>query len=150
MPTRPTSRTRTPHDRSRPGAPPRVDIIVAVRNEEKNLVLFAESVRSLTLPGDVELGMIFVEDSSTDATLPVLCELASKDPLVHYYALEKGFGQGPAIVFGLSQSRADATIMMDVDGSHPVDVIPEMIERYLAGARIVQCRRGLWLPSCHR
>ena len=119
----------------------RIDIVVAVRNEERNLPVFVEAIRDLSLPDGAGVGMIFVEDSSSDATRSVLRDLASNDPLIQYYALEKGFGQGPAIVFGLSRSRADAMIMMDVDGSHPVEVIPEMIARHREGARLVQCRR---------
>ena len=36
---------------------------------------------------------------------------------------------------------AEAVVMLDADGSHPVEAIPEMIEHFLAGARVVQCQR---------
>jgi glycosyltransferase involved in cell wall biosynthesis len=119
----------------------RIDVIVAVRDEELTLHGFVDSIRSLALPSDVQVGFVFVEDSSTDATRDVLRALAEHDPTVSYYCLARGYGQGPAIVFGLARSRADAMIMLDVDGSHPVDVIPEMIRQYIAGAAVVQCKR---------
>lgn len=120
---------------------PRVDVIVAVRNEEQNIPVFLEKLSGMTLPEGVTVKVVFVEDSSTDGTRPLLRSLAREHPLVGYYSLARGFGQGPAVIFGLSRSRADAMIMMDADGSHPLDVVPEMIRQYVGGARVVQCVR---------
>jgi glycosyltransferase involved in cell wall biosynthesis len=119
----------------------RIDVVTAVRNEEASIPPFVERVRALRLPQDVELGLLFVEDSSDDGTVPLLRQLASQDPTIRYWSLERGFGQCPAIVYGMAHSAADAIVMLDVDGSHPIDAIPEMIERFRDGARVVQCRR---------
>jgi glycosyltransferase involved in cell wall biosynthesis len=121
---------------------PSVDVIVAVRNEEQNLPIFVEKLFALAFPPDVDVKVVFIEDSSTDGTRPMLRRLASEDPRVGYYMLARGFGQGPAIVFGLSRSTADAMIMMDADGGHPLEVLPEMVRHYLDGARVVQCVRN--------
>ncbi|MBW2268148.1 MAG: glycosyltransferase [Deltaproteobacteria bacterium] len=118
-----------------------IDIVAAVRSEAETLPEFVRQLRTLELPPDIELGAIFIEDSSDDDTVGALRRFARGDPGLRYFALERGYGQGPAIAFGLQQSRADAIIMMDVDGSHPLAAVPEMIRRYLAGARVVQCRR---------
>jgi glycosyltransferase involved in cell wall biosynthesis len=122
---------------------PRVDVIVAVRNEEQNIPVFLEKLSALVLPKEVALAVLFIEDSSTDGTRPLLRRLARENPAVGYYTLTRGFGQGLATAFGLSRSTADAMIMMDVDGSHPVEVIPEMIRAYLEGTRVVQCVRRM-------
>ena len=121
---------------------PSVDVIVAVRNEEQNLPIFVERLFALPFPSDVDVKVVFVEDSSTDGTHDVLRRLAGADPRVGYYILARGYGQGPAIVFGLSRSSADAMIMMDADGGHPLEVLPEMVRHYLDGARVVQCVRN--------
>lgn len=119
----------------------RVDVIVAVRNEEQSIPVFLQRIAALDLPQGVDLKVTFVEDSSTDGTRPLLRSLARDDPTVSYYTVAPGLGQGPAVIFGLSRSTADAMIMMDVDGSHPVEVIPEMIRGFLEGAQVVQCVR---------
>ncbi|MGI9592254.1 MAG: glycosyltransferase [Myxococcota bacterium] len=119
----------------------RIDIVTAVRSEEASIPPFVQHVRTLRLPQDVEVGLLFVEDSSDDGTVPLLRKLASQDPTIRYWSLERGFGQCPAIVYGMAHSAADAIVMLDVDGSHPIDAIPEMIERFRGGARVVQCRR---------
>lgn len=119
----------------------RIDVVVAVRNEEETLEPFLRKIAALSLPTGVELKVIFVEDSSTDRTRSLLHELARSNRSVTCYMLARGFGQSPAIAFGLSRSTADAVVMMDVDGSHPVDVIPDMVRAYLDGAEVVQCVR---------
>ncbi|MBN2070239.1 MAG: glycosyltransferase [Candidatus Krumholzibacteriota bacterium] len=118
-----------------------IDIIVAVFNEEAEIPEFIKSVRGLRLPERVNIGIIFIEDSSTDGTVGLLSRISSGDRSIRYYAMKKGYGQGAAVAFGLSKSNADAMIMMDVDGEHPVDLIPLMIERFIAGSRIVQAVR---------
>jgi glycosyltransferase involved in cell wall biosynthesis len=118
-----------------------IEVIVAVRNEEQSIPVFLDTLAALALPQGVDLRVVFVEDSSTDGTRPLLQRLARENPKVSYYSLVKGFGQGLAVTFGLSRSTADAMVMMDVDGSHPVSVIPEMIRAFLGGAQVVQCVR---------
>jgi glycosyltransferase involved in cell wall biosynthesis len=126
-----------------------IDIIAAVRNEEEVIPLFVAGVKSLSLPNEVEVRTFFVEDSSTDKTRSLLRDLASKDPAIRYIFLKKGYGQAAALALGLSRSDADAMIIMDVDGGHPLHIIPRMIEGYIGGADAVQgIRRSL--SSRHR
>lgn len=129
----------------------RVDIVVAVRNEEQSIPVFLADLGRLGLPPDVELKVIFIEDSSTDDTRPLLRRLAAERPDVGYCTLARGHGQALAVAVGLDRSTADAMIMMDVDGSHPVAVIPEMIRAWMNGARVVQCvRRSLVNRQAYR
>ena len=98
----------------------RIDIVTAVRNEEASIPPFVETVRALPVPADVEFGILFVEDGSNDGTVALLRELSAADPRIRYWSLERGFGQGPAVIYGLERSRAEAVVMMDADGSHPL------------------------------
>ena len=45
-----------------------IDIVVAVRNEEKSILPFVESINSLNI-SDADIKLLFVEDGSTDGTL---------------------------------------------------------------------------------
>ncbi len=119
----------------------RVDIVVPIRNEEQTLLMFLDRLASLRLPKTLAVKVIFVEDSSVDGTRPLLRRLAAERPDVGYYFLTRGFGQALAASYGISQSTADAVIMMDADGSHPLEVIPEMVGGFLDGAQVVQCVR---------
>lgn len=102
---------------------------------------FVDELARLKLPPRVHLLLTFVEDGSSDSTVPRLQALAATHPWVRYFSLKKGFGQIPALMYGLRRSTADAQILMDGDGSHPVGVIPQMIRHFLDGASIVQAYR---------
>lgn len=115
-----------------------VDIIVAVCNEEELIRPFVDLVKALKLPQDIRVGIIFIEDSSTDRTRDVLREVCAADSSIRFFSLERGYGQAPALWFGMQRSNADAVITMDVDQGHPVSVIPSMIEAWLSGFDIVQ------------
>lgn len=119
----------------------RVDIVVAVRNEEESLPGFFVKARALHLPAGFELGYIFIEDGSTDRTREILREKAIEDSRIKYIFLKEGRGQAPAIALGLAHSNADAAIMMDVDGGHPLELIPSMVSGFAEGALAVQALR---------
>lgn len=118
-----------------------IDIIVAVSSEENEIPSFIDSIESLQLPDAVEIGIIFVEDSSRDGTVALIERLSRERPDIDYYSFRKGYGQGAAVAFGLSRSEADAMITMDVDGEHPPELVPDMIESFLSGDQLVQCVR---------
>lgn len=56
----------------------RIDVIVAVRDEEASLAAFVARIDALELPSDVALSMRFVEDSSRDGTRGLLRRLAQE------------------------------------------------------------------------
>lgn len=117
-----------------------VDILVAVRNEENSIPDFIAKINELT-PENVKINIIFLEDGSTDGTVKLLRELSGKDGNVNYISLENKFGQYAALTYGLTISKADAVITMDVDGGHPVETAVEMIKLYLDGNNLVQGHR---------
>ena len=118
-----------------------LDIVVAVYNEEECIPVFVDSVLALDLPESVAVRIIFIEDSSTDNTLPVLRDLSARHDCVRFFSLEKGFGQSAALFYGMTLSDADAVITMDVDDGHPVALIPKLVRLHLDGAEMVQAVR---------
>ena len=80
---------------------------------------------------------IFVDDGSSDTTLPKLQELAGSDTRVRIVSFTRNFGKEMATTAGLHQARGDATIVLDADGQHPCDMVPEFIAKWHAGAHVV-------------
>jgi len=117
-----------------------VDILVAVRNEEKSIPLFIDEVNEL-VSGLATVNIIFLEDGSNDRTVEVLRDLSKKYKNVDYISLENNYGQYAALTLGLIYSKADAVITMDVDGGHPVETAIEMIKLFLKGDNLVQGHR---------
>jgi glycosyltransferase involved in cell wall biosynthesis len=119
----------------------KIDIIAPVRDEGEILPAFVKNVMAMTLPAEVDLGIIFVEDGSRDRTVSALRELSAENSSVRFFSLRNDRGQAAAVAFGMKQSSAEAIIMMDADGSHPLQIVPEMIARFRSGADVVQAVR---------
>ncbi len=120
-----------------------VDILVAVRDEEENIPIFINNLKSLNI-NDVELGVLFLEDGSKDNTVKILKEYSDKDKNINYISLHNPYGQYAALTFGMNFSDSDAIITMDVDGGHPVEIVGKMIEKFLQGYNVVQGRRNVY------
>ena len=60
---------------------------------------------------------------------------------VNYVSFDNKYGQYAALTYGLSLSKADAVITMDVDGGHPIETAIEMIKSYIEGNNLVQGHR---------
>lgn len=118
----------------------RVDVLVAVRNEEKSIPVFIDKFNKLA-PPDVKVRLIFLEDGSTDNTVKVLRDLSDQFENIEYISLENKYGQYAALSLGMKISDADAVITMDVDGGHPVETAIEMIKSFLKGYNVVQGQR---------
>jgi|WetSurMetagenome_2_1015567.scaffolds.fasta_scaffold145097_2 glycosyltransferase involved in cell wall biosynthesis len=120
-----------------------IDILVAVRNEEKNVTEFVESMTGLA-PRNVNINFIFLEDGSSDRTVELLKSMSKNFNNVNYISFENKYGQYAALTYGLTVSRADAVITMDVDGGHPIEAAIEMIKLYLEGNNLVQGHRNVY------
>lgn len=120
-----------------------VDVLVAVRNEQKTIPGFINEFNNLVRDG-INLNILFLEDGSSDGTVELLRNLSKKLNNVKYISLDNKFGQYAALTFGLSLSNADAVITMDVDGGHPIKTAIEMINSHLEGNNLVQGHRIIY------
>lgn len=119
----------------------KLSLVVPVFNEEAMLVLFYRTVRESKslLPYDVEI--IFVNDGSTDTTNNIAQQLVADDEKVVLVEFSRNFGKEPALFAGLSYATGDAIIPIDVDLQDPIEVIPELVERWQKGAEVVLAKR---------
>ena len=116
-------------------------IVVPVYNEQEAIPLFHKAItpvmESLSEPYEV----VFVNDGSRDNTLNVLKEIANVDSHIKVVSFARNFGQQAAIFCGFENAEGDAVIPIDVDLQDPVEVIPEMIEKWKQGYDIVHGKR---------
>jgi dolichol-phosphate mannosyltransferase len=131
----------------RSDAPRRALVVVVVPafNEADNVVAFHASLSRVfadpALACDAEF--LFVDDGSTDRTLPALREIASRDPRVRVVALSRNFGHQAALTAGMDRARGDAVITMDCDFQDPPEVIPLLVAKWREGNKVVYARRAI-------
>ncbi|NNF37588.1 MAG: glycosyltransferase family 2 protein [Gemmatimonadetes bacterium] len=115
-----------------------VSVVVPVFNEEANIQPLYERMDQVArrlAPLDLEL--LFVDDGSTDDSVPRMSALAEKDPRVRVIKLARNFGHQLAITAGLDHAQGDCVIVIDADLQDPPEVIPRMVERWQDGFDVV-------------
>lgn len=122
--------------------PVKISLVVPVFNEEEAIPFFYDAVRKSSNLNDESVEIVFVNDGSTDETERIIRDLAEVDPLVQAVSFTRNFGKEAALFAGLEHARGDAVIPIDVDLQDPIEVIPQLIERWRAsGAEVVLAKR---------
>lgn len=119
----------------------KLSLVIPCYNEEKTVNKFYDAVTPVLDGLNYSYELIFVNDGSKDLTLGTIKTLAEKDKKVKAISFSRNFGQQAAILAGLSASSGDAVIPIDCDLQDPVEVIPLMVEKWAAGAKVVHGRR---------
>ena len=128
--------------RSRPGFDAlRLSCVMPAYNEARNLAQVVPDVLAVlrTLARHVEL--IVVNDGSRDETAQVVAELCQAHPEVVLLDLSRNFGKEAAMTAGLEAAQGDAVILMDADGQHPVDLLPQMLSHWQQGLDVIYAVR---------
>ena len=112
----------------------RLTLIVPCYNEEAALPVFCERVDAVVsaLP-QVEAEFLFVDDGSTDATLPFLRALAERDRRVRYLSFSRNFGKEAAMYAGLQAAAGDLVAILDADLQDPPELLGEMLPLIRSG-----------------
>ena len=115
-------------------------VVIPVYNEANGLRAHLDEIlRHLAaLPEGVRSDLLIVDDGSTDGTPDVVRALGETRDDVALLVLNRNFGKEAAIMAGLDHADADAVIVMDSDLQHPPELLPQMIERWLRGADVVE------------
>ena len=126
----------------KPPVAPRLSFVLAAYNEGPNI----EPMNTRLVAAGESLGdafeILWVDDGSTDGTVAALDALTARDPRVRALHFSRNFGHMAALTAGLEAARATgAVICLDADGQHPPELIPHLVERWRAGADVVQTVR---------
>lgn len=114
-----------------------ISIVIPVYNETNNLILMVDAITAAMQPLPYAYNIIFVNDGSTDDSLPFLKQIAATNNKLKYISFSRNFGHQNALKAGLDLSNADAVISMDGDMQHPPALLPTLIKHWEAGNEIV-------------
>ena len=115
-----------------------LSIIVPCFNESKNIELFKKKLDENNLSS---YQLYYIDDGSADDTWEQIIIQSKKDTKVYGIRLLRNFGKNSAILAGLKNQSSDFSIIIDCDLQHPLEKIPEMIEHYNNGYKIVSTIR---------
>jgi glycosyltransferase involved in cell wall biosynthesis len=120
---------------------PMISLVIPVYNEIEVLPLLFERVRKVMHDNNLDYEMVMVDDGSKDTSANYLVQQAQDDECVKAVILSRNFGKEAALSAGLEQALGEAIIVLDADLQNPPELIPEMLEKWRAGADIVAMKR---------
>jgi len=116
---------------------PVLSIVAPAYNEEKNLPAFIAAIIPVLEGIGETFELVFVDDGSRDGTLGMLAAAASQDPRIKVVGLARNFGKDIALSAGLAHASGKAVIPIDCDLQHPVELIPQFVEKWREGFDMV-------------
>ncbi len=114
-----------------------LSVIVPFYNEESNIssliVEITTSMQDIGQPWE----LICINDGSTDSTLSVLHEEASKNDAMTVIDLRRNYGQTAAMMAGFDAAKGEIIIALDGDGQNDPAEIPKLLEELDKGFDVV-------------
>lgn len=120
---------------------PTLSLVVPMYNEEEALDGFFNRLQRVLSTVTPSYEIICVNDGSRDLTFARLRQVAERDDRIKIVNLSRNFGKEIALSAGLDHATGDAVIPIDADLQDPPEVIPLMVAKWRAGAKLVLAKR---------
>jgi glycosyltransferase involved in cell wall biosynthesis len=122
-------------------ARPLVSIIIPMLNEREGLRALFDRIQQAVAGTDADWEMVVVDDGSTDGTREAVAAELMRFARWRLILLSRNFGQQPAYRAGIDHASGDAVILLDADLQDPPELIPQLLEKWRAGFKVVTgCR----------
>lgn len=118
-----------------------MSVVLSFRNEEATIPALVQRLADVLGSQPVEYELIFVNDASTDASLPTLLRIRETNPRIRVLNMSRRFGVAECVRAGMAAASGDAVIYMDADLQDPPEVIPTLLAKWQAGASVVHTVR---------
>ncbi|PYT07436.1 MAG: glycosyltransferase [Acidobacteria bacterium] len=126
-----------------------VSVFLPVYNEEGNIerlnLKLTDALEALGRSYEI----IYIDDGSTDGSLPKLRDIAARDPRVRVISLRRNYGQTAAMSAGIDYARGSVLIPMDADLQNEPGDISRLLDKLDEGYDVVsgwrKDRKDRWL-----
>jgi dolichol-phosphate mannosyltransferase len=130
-----------------PDETPRLSFVIPCHNEEANLPVLVNAIRSAVEPLGLSFEIVVTDDCSTDGSWRVLRELAAADRRVRAQRFAFNCGQSAAQWAGLKAARGRYLVTLDADLQNDPRDVPDFVaalERFdcVCGTRVESRSQG--------
>jgi glycosyltransferase involved in cell wall biosynthesis len=119
----------------------KLSLVVPMYNEADNIEAFFNALIPVVERAVDEYEVICVNDGSSDNTFELLKTKNQINPHIKTIDLSRNFGKEYALSAGLQFTSGDAVIPLDADLQDPPELIPELIEKWREGYKVIHCVR---------
>ncbi len=113
---------------------PLISVVIPAYNEEGSVVETVTRIR--TVLADREHEIIVVDDGSSDDTARLAASAGA-----HVVSKVHNVGYGHSLKLGIASATHDTIVILDADGTYPVEEIPRLLARYEEGFDLVVAAR---------
>lgn len=114
-----------------------ISFVIPAYNEAEGLSNLQTSLTNIAKMGGYKYEIIYCDDGSSDNTSELVTAWNAQDENTRLVRLSRNFGKESALAAGIATAKGDAIILLDADGQHPVEKIPEFISKWQNGAQVV-------------
>lgn len=118
-----------------------ISVVVPIFNEEMNVRKLYKRIEETMNLVENPYEIIFVNDGSRDASMPIILSIAEENSSVKFIDLSRNFGHQIAITAGIEHAVGDYIVIMDGDGQDPPELIPTLYEKAKEGFEVVYAKR---------
>jgi glycosyltransferase involved in cell wall biosynthesis len=115
-----------------------ISIVTPCYNELENVEELYRQIKAIMAEvADIEYEHIYIDNASNDGTVAVLRRLAKEDKRVKVILNTRNFGPVRSPYYALLQCTSEATIILSSDLQDPPSLIPQFIEKWKEGYKVV-------------
>jgi len=117
----------------------KISVLIPTYNEEENVIPLSEAIINefeKKLP-NYNYDITFIDNFSKDSTRFMIENLCMENNRIKAIFNTRNFGQFNSPFYGLCQTDGDASILLCADFQDPVEMIPQFVENWEAGYKIV-------------
>jgi len=122
---------------------PEISVVLPAHNEEEAIAEVIAGVKKALDGRSFEI--LVVDDGSEDGTAEAARKAGAR---VVSHAYRKG--NGAAIKKGIRESRGRLLVLMDADGQHPPEFLPQLVQPLERFDMVIGCRTGSGQQRWHR
>ena len=116
---------------------PLISIVTPTFNEELNIEKLCAAVRDVMQNNTFDYEHIIIDNCSTDTTTRIVKDLIAKDKKIKLIINNKNYGHLNSPIYGLLQSKGDASILLNSDFQDPPELIDQLLSKWKNGSKIV-------------
>ena len=115
-----------------------ISLIIPTYNERENVTSLVARIEKIVKQ---KHEIIFVDDNSPDGTAAVIHAIVKNNKNVRLVTRKEKAGLASAVLAGFKASQGSIIVVMDADLSHPMVIVPQLVEEIEKGADIVVAGR---------
>ena len=116
-----------------------ITVAVPVFNEKANIrPLYTRTSAVCASLTAYDYEIVFFDDGSTDGSREEIEALCAADDHVKAVFYARNFGYSKNIFYAMQQAKGDCAVLLHADLQNPPELIPAFVEKWEAGAQIVQ------------